>query len=98
MARPRCFRVVQLRTGTDIVDSSEKARRDGLSGAGLEREWSVSVKRGRLGIGRHQVKSQGIQLFEVDGGELLRGCAVVEFVERIVGTLHAAIEKVAGIG
>src|SRR5471032_3180991 len=44
------------------------------------------------------MKSQSIQLFEVDGGEPLRGCAVVKFVEWIVRTLHAAIEKVAGIG
>src|ERR1700754_4960533 len=44
------------------------------------------------------MKSQGNQLFKVDRGKLLRGAAGIKLVERIVGTLHAAIEKVAGIG
>src|SRR5437868_11144245 len=55
-------------------------------------------QRRRDGIGRQQVKSEGNELLEVGGGELLRGAAVIEFVERIAGPRHAAIEKVAGVG
>src|SRR5437764_3570019 len=44
------------------------------------------------------MKSQGRQFLEVGGRELLGRASVVEFVERIGRALHAAVEKVAGIG
>ncbi len=44
------------------------------------------------------MESQRIQDGLVDGGQCLDGAAVVKFVERIVRSLHAAVEEVAGIG
>src|SRR3981081_450612 len=44
------------------------------------------------------MKPERVQLFEVGRRQLLRCAAIVEFVERIVPTLHARIEKIAGIG
>ena len=45
-----------------------------------------------------RVRGDRVQLQQVDRRELLTGAARVKFVERIVGTLHATIEKIAGIG
>src|SRR5258706_10263 len=41
---------------------------------------------------------QGIELFFINGVEDLTRTVSIIFVERIVGTLHATVEKIAGIG
>ena len=48
--------------------------------------------------GRQRMEAQRIELFFVDGRETLKRAAGVEFIERIVRSLHAAVEKIAGIG
>src|ERR1700687_3545725 len=44
------------------------------------------------------MEAQDIEQFFIDGRENLARAADVVFIEGIVGPLHAAIEKVAGIG
>src|SRR3984893_2998102 len=44
------------------------------------------------------MKSQRIELLFVGGREGLAGAAGIVFIEWIVGSLHATVEKVAGIG
>src|SRR6266446_8723364 len=44
------------------------------------------------------MEAQGIELFFINGGEDLNRTVTIIFVERIVGTLHATVEKIAGIG
>src|SRR3954471_15636428 len=44
------------------------------------------------------MKSQGVQLLQVDRRELLAGAPGIEFVERVAPTLHAAVAEVAGVG
>src|ERR1041385_2585090 len=58
----------------------------------------IADKRRHLCIRRHQVKAERVQLLEVGRRQLLRGAAIVEFIEWIVSTLHPGIEKIAGIG
>src|ERR1700688_1333647 len=44
------------------------------------------------------METKSIKQFHIGGCQTLERTVTVEFVERIVGTLHAAIEEVAGIG
>src|SRR5258707_15245141 len=44
------------------------------------------------------MEAQSIELFFINGGEDLTCTVSIIFVERIVGTLHATVEKIAGIG
>src|SRR5258708_26611782 len=44
------------------------------------------------------MKAKSIELYFISGSENLTRTACIEFIERIVGTLHATVEKIAGIG
>src|SRR3954468_22717881 len=87
-----------LRMRAEIIVELQLARRNGWGGNEGEAYRAVMDQRRRYGVGRQQMKPQGIQLLEVCRRELLRGTAIIEFVERIVGALHTAVEEVAGIG
>src|SRR5258708_6652415 len=44
------------------------------------------------------MEAEDIELSQVDGRQTLERTAVVELIEGVVGALHPAVEKVAGIG
>ena len=69
------------------------------------RQRNLLARRNRLIVSRHhrrwcrprRLKAENIQELFVHGCEVLDRVVAVKFIERIVGALHATIEKVARI-